>query len=189
MGNRGGCFHTAEKTLTRRRWVSRRWIVCVLQFRGRKREVMGPRHYTELFFLDEATALAAGHRPCRECRHADHQRFKRAWLRGNAPAGLSASPSIDEVDRVIHAERLGPGGVKRAYRARLGELPDGVFVLLDESSDTAHLLSKGLLWKWAPGGYSDPVPLSPDAEAQVLTPRSIVHAIAAGYPPSIHGAR
>jgi hypothetical protein len=88
MGNRGGCFHTEGRQLSRRRYASKRWIVCALEFRGRHRTVMTPGRYTELFFLDEATAFAAGHRPCRECRHHDHKRFKAAWLYGNRALGL-----------------------------------------------------------------------------------------------------
>jgi hypothetical protein len=183
MGNRGGCIHTHDKTLTRRRWVSRRWIACVLEFRGRRREVMAPDRYTELFFLDEATALAAGHRPCRECRRADHDHFRQAWLRGNASRGLPPDVSIDEIDRVLHAERVGPGGAKVTFAARLGDLPDGAFVA---GGDTALLVAGGALWKWSPAGYSGSLSLDAAAEAAVLTPRSIVRAITAGYKPAVH---
>src|SRR5690242_17853652 len=169
MGNRGGRIHTPAKALTRRRWASRRWIACVLEFRGRQREVMAPDRYTELFFLDEATALAAGHRPCRECRRADHERFRRAWLRGNASLGLPADVSVDEIDRVLHAERVGPGGAKLTFTSRLGDLPDGVFVA---RGGTALLVAGSALREWSPGGYAGPRPLDPAAEAVVLTPRS-----------------
>jgi hypothetical protein len=183
MGNRGGRFHTPDKALTRRRWASRRWIACVLEFKGRRREVMAPGRYTELFFLDEATALAAGHRPCRECRRADHDRFRRAWLKGNASLGLPPDVSIDEIDRVLHAERVGRGGAKVTFPARLGDLPDGVFVARD---GTARLLARGSLWGWSPGGYTGPLPLDTAADAAVLTPRSTVRTIKAGYRPAIH---
>jgi hypothetical protein len=183
MGNRGGRFHTADKLLTRRRWASRRWIACVLEFRGRRREVMAPERYTELFFLDEATALAAGHRPCRECRRADHERFRQSWLRGNASLGLPPEVGIDEIDRVLHAERVGPGGAKVTFTARLGDLPDGVFVA---RGGAALLVAGGALWQWSPGGYTRQLPLDPAAEAAVLTPRSAVRAIAAGYRPAVH---
>jgi hypothetical protein len=183
MGNRGGRIHTAGKALTRRRWASRRWIACLLEFRGRRRAVMAPGRYTELFFLDEATALAAGHRPCRECRRADHDRFRQAWLRGNAARGLGADAGIDAVDRVLHAERVGPGGAKVTFTARLGDLPDGVFVA---RGGTAFLVAGGSLWRWAPGGYAGRLPLDPAAEVAVLTPRSAVRAVAAGYRPAVH---
>jgi hypothetical protein len=183
MGNRGGRFHTADKTLTRRRWVSRRWIACVLELKGRRREVMAPDRYTELFFLDEATALAAGHRPCRECRRADHDRFRQAWLRGNASLGLPPDVGIDEIDRVLHEERVGPGGAKVTFTARLGDLPAGVFVA---RGGTALLVAGGALWEWSPAGYSGPLPLDLAAEAAVLTPQSTVRAITAGYTPALH---
>ncbi len=186
LGNRGGCFHTAARTLTARRWASRRWIVCLLQFKGRHRQVMAPRHYTELFFLDEATALAAGHRPCAECRLADHKRFKDAWLRGNLSRGLPAGVRIDEIDRVLHGERLAAGGLKVTFRAPLGELPDGTFVVLDEAPSTGYLLARGALWRWAPGGHTGPVSRNAATGVTVLTPRSTVNAMAAGYRPSVH---
>jgi hypothetical protein len=187
MGNRGGCFHTgARMLLPRRCWVSRRWIVCVLEFRGRHRRVMAPGRYTELFFLDEATALAAGHRPCFECRRADHERFKQAWLRGNPFQRFANDVSIDVIDRVLHAERLGPDRAKQTYRAWLGELPDGVFVTTDSYPQTPCLIVGGALWPWGFGGYTEPRPLRRGAGVTVLTPRSTVAAIAAGYAPLLH---
>src|SRR5262249_35689626 len=140
MGNRGGCFHRPDKTLGARRWVSRRWIACVLEFRGRHREVMAPGRYTELFFLDEATALAAGPRPCAECCRDDHERFKDAWRRGNPGERLPPGASIDALDAVLHRERVRPDRSKVTYRARLGDLPDGVFVALDDDPGAAFLV-------------------------------------------------
>src|SRR5262249_36052794 len=187
MGNRGGCFHTDARELTRRRWVSRRWIVCVLEFRGRHRKVMTPGRYTELFFLDEATALAAGHRPCRECRHADHERFKEAWLHGNKVLGLPAGTSIDQIDAVLHRERGMSGGAKGTFEAAPDSLPDGGFITLPPAPGEALLVAAGRLWRWTPGGYAD-AGLLPRAatKASVLTPRSTVRAIAAGYAPQRH---
>jgi hypothetical protein len=176
MGNRGGCFHTPEKRLKRRHWAGTRWLVCVLEFRGRHRTVMSPGLYTELFFLDEATALAAGHRPCRECRHADHERFKAAWGGG---------PTVTELDEVLHRERVSAAGGKVAFDAPLGELPDGVFVTRRGEPDAALLVSGGLLWRWSPGGYADAGPRG-RGTVTVLTPRSTVRAIAAGYTPQRH---
>jgi hypothetical protein len=187
MGNRGGCFHTDTRQLSLRRWVSKRWIVCVLEFRGRRRAVMTSGRYTELFFLDEATALAAGHRPCRECRHADHRRFKAAWLRGNQALGLPADSSIDAIDAVLHRERVTPEGAKVTFEAALGTLPDGVFISLPRIPGEALVVADGRLWQWAAGGYANAGVLSrtPD-KVTVLTPRSIVRAIAAGYAPDRH---
>src|ERR1700729_3026214 len=102
FGNRGGRFHTDTRTLTRRRWASRQWICCVLDFKNRQRDVWG-RYYTELFFLDEVTALAAGHRPCFECRRKDAEAFAGAWQQAFK---LPQRPRADVMDLVLHAERL-----------------------------------------------------------------------------------
>src|SRR5689334_21691491 len=123
FGNRGGRFHTDQKTLTRRRWASRQWICCVLKFKGRRRDVWG-RYYTELFFLDEVTALAAGHRPCFECRRADAERFARLF------SGKDKRASAAAMDETLHAERLN-GKTKRTHRRKLDALPDGAMIALD----------------------------------------------------------
>src|SRR5665647_109876 len=118
MGNRGGRFHSDERRLTARRWASRQWICCVLDFKGRQRDVWG-RFYTELFFLDEVTALAAGHRPCFECRRADAVTF------AEKISETSSRASAPEMDRVLHDERLA-GRDKRVHPYFLDDLPDGV---------------------------------------------------------------
>ena len=120
FGNRGGKFHRDDKTLGSRRWVSRQWICCVLKFKGRQRNVWG-RYYTELFFLDEVTAFAAGHRPCFECRRQDAERFA-ALFSGKKQRALA-----DAMDRVLHAERL-DGKAKRTHRRNLDSLPDGAMI-------------------------------------------------------------
>jgi hypothetical protein len=188
MGNRGGCFHSPRRTLRQARWVTRRWIACLLQFRARQREVMAPRRYTELFFLDEATALAAGHRPCFECRRRDYEWFKDAWLRGNPAKRLSPHSTIDKIDRLLHEDRVRADRSQRTFPARLGELPDGSFVVLKDDPGTALLLAHGSLWTWTPGGYTGRRALPPDEEATVLTPRSIIAALGAGYQPALHGS-
>src|SRR5947199_10752430 len=115
MGNRGR-LHDAERRIVRRVVPSyRAWVTCVLAFRGRKRSVMTPGRYTELFFLDEATALAAGHRPCAECRHARFLSFCRAWGAANAGGGVSSRPTATVIDDRLHAERVGPGRSKRSF--------------------------------------------------------------------------
>src|SRR5215468_5545284 len=121
FGNRGGRFHRADRTLGLRRWVSRAWICCRLEFKGRHRDVWGAG-YTELFFLDEPTALAAGHRPCFECRRADAQAFAAAFAGSDA-----AASSADEIDRALHAQRLDRRG-KRCHRLAIDALPDGAFL-------------------------------------------------------------
>ena len=120
MGNRGGRFHPDAKTLTARRWASRQWICCVLDFKGRRRDVWG-RSYTELFFLDEPTAFAAGHRPCFECRRKDAETFAEKWREAR---GLRRPPYATEMDDVLHAERL-RGRAKHLHRRNIDELPWG----------------------------------------------------------------
>jgi hypothetical protein len=182
MGNRGGCMHDANRRIVRQ-WVNRRWICCVLEFRGRHREVMQPGRYTELFFLDEATAFAAGHRPCAECRRGDHLRFKEAWLAGNPGTGLSLGCSIDLVDDVLHRERLRPR--EPLAPSRLAALPPGVFVA--ETGDGPPMLWTGTkLLRWSHSGYG---PASLSAGALLLvTPLSVANAFRAGYVPAIHAS-
>ncbi|AWM39583.1 hypothetical protein [Gemmata obscuriglobus] len=181
MGNRGR-LHTASGQI-RRGWQLRRWIVCLLEFKGRKRQVMTPGHYTELFFLDEATALAAGHRPCAECRRERFNAFRARALetRGDLPA-LSAV----ELDRQLHAQRLTADGKNRTHRARLQDLPDGTFVLLPDAPRTPYLIRSGVLLTWTAGGYTSRIP-QPSAETvEVLTPELTVGAFRHGYVPELH---
>src|SRR5271156_4359997 len=141
MGNRG-VLHDVDSRL-KRRWQVKRWLVCVLAFRGRHRTVMTPNRYTELFFLDEATALAAGHRPCAECRHDRFIAFCTAWATANPGAARSQRPTADEIDRRLHAERVAPDRSKRTYRSRLKDLPDGVFVRHADWGEDAYLVWGG----------------------------------------------
>ena len=170
MGNRGGRLHRDDRTLTGRRWTSRRWIVCVCAFKGRWREVWG-KGYTELFFLDEPTALAAGHRPCFECRRAAAKAFLAAFP--GRPHGA------DPMDEALHRERV-EGRMKRVWRARLGDLPEGAMIARD---GRAYAVRGTALAPWSFAGYGAPLPLEPDAVADVLTPPSTVAALAAGYRP------
>src|SRR5580704_17129612 len=132
-GNRG-VLHNENLALVRRYQV-RRWLACMLEFRGRKRPIMRPGRYTKLFFLDEAVALAAGHRPCTECRHAAYQEFRTAWA---AALALPAKPAADDIDRVLHQERRLAAGARITYPAPLSELPDGVFIVRDGESWLVH---------------------------------------------------
>jgi hypothetical protein len=170
MGNRGGRLHRDDRTLSGRRWTSRRWIACVCAFKGRKREVWG-HGYTELFFLDEPTALAAGHRPCYECRRAAAKAFLAAFP-GN-PRGA------DDMDEALHRERLDERR-KRLWRTRLGDLPDGTMIAREGS---AYAVRLGSLLPWSFAGYGAPEPLERDAIVDVLTPRSTVAALQRGYRP------
>jgi len=151
----------------------------VLEFRGRKRPIMRPRRYTELFFLDEAVALAAGHRPCAECRHAAYQSFRTAWAAARA---LPAKPAADDIDQVLHWQRRLADGARVTYPALLSELPDGVFIVHDEEF---WLANDGGLYRWTPAGYTDRIDQF-DGPAAVLTPRATVEAIRAGYRPLVH---
>jgi hypothetical protein len=173
MGNRGGHFHTDARTLTARRWASRQWICCVLDFKGRRREVWG-RSYTELFFLDEPTALAAGHRPCFECRRKDAEAFAAHW---QAARRLGTRPYADEMDDVLHAERL-QGRAKRLHRRNIDDLPDGAFVALEEGAFAAHA---DALLRWTPKGYDARKPRPRGIVVDVLTPPAILAVLSAGY--------
>jgi hypothetical protein len=178
FGNRGGRFHTDAKTLTTRRWASRQWICCVLEFKNRQRDVWG-RYYTELFFLDEPTALAAGHRPCFECRRKDAEAFAEAWRKSKH---LSARPRADEMDLVLHDERLS-GRSKRLHRRRIDELPDGAFVALDGE---VFAIRGDALLRWTSEGYDVRKRRPRGITADVITPPAILAALANGYRPIWH---
>lgn len=172
MGNRGGKFHRDDRTLGTRRWASRQWICCRLDFKDRQRDVWG-RYYTELFFLDEVTALAAGHRPCFECRRADALAFAVRF------PGARKAP---EMDAVLHRERL-DGKSKRLHRRLIDELPDGAMIAL---RDEAFAVRGRQLLRWTAHGY-DKAGRRPRAlAADLLTPPSILAVLANGYRPLWH---
>ena len=179
-GNRGGRFHTDARTLTARRWASRQWICCVLDFKGRRREVWG-RFYTELFFLDEPTALAAGHRPCFECRRRDAEAFAEKWREARR---LRTRPYAGEMDDVLHSERL-CGRAKRLHRRKIDELPDGAFVALE---DAAFAVRGDALLHWTPEGYDARNPRPRRMAVDVLTPPAMLAVLSAGYRPRWHSS-
>lgn len=182
FGNRGGKFHRDDRTLGARRHVSRRWICCVLDFKNRQRDVWG-RGYTELFFLDEVTALAAGHRPCFECRRADANAFAAAFAEG---ARMSHVPDADTMDDFIHSERV-EARRKVRHRMALDTLPDGAMVsLAGKKGDEAFAVRGQKLLRWTPSGYREAVARPRGINAEVLTPPSIVKALAAGFQPRWH---
>jgi hypothetical protein len=173
----------------------RQWGICALEFKGRRRRQWVPGRITELYFLDEATGLAAGHRPCGECRYRDYQAFKRAW-QAAFPRQAAGAPAID--DR-LHADRLaGTGtrlgdlgtrlvgaGTRRTYRADLTALPDGV--MIETRDGRPWLLHDGELLAWSPGGYTAREPAAhKEEEVTVITPRATVAVLAAGYRPVLH---
>jgi hypothetical protein len=178
MGNRGGRFHTDERALTKRRWASRQWICCVLEYKGRHRAVWG-RSYTELFFLDEPTALSAGHRPCFECRRGEAEAFAEKW---RIARGMRAPPKVGEMDAILHAERLN-GRTKRVHRRNIDELPDGAFVALAQGAFAVR--GKSLL-RFSPAGYQDRKKRPLGGAVEVLTPPAILAVLAAGYLPHWH---
>ena len=171
FGNRG-CLHDDAGRI-RRAWRSRAWITCLLAFKGRHRALLQPGRYTELFFLDEATAFAAGHRPCGECRWHDYQRFRACW-----PA-LAGRPVAD-IDAVLHRERL-----ERARHAvAVASLPDGCMVARPEAPARAFLTWDGALYPWSHDGYgaAEPAP----ARVLALTPPALIAVLRRGYRLSIH---
>jgi hypothetical protein len=184
MGNRGH-LHDSQGHI-QRSWQVKRWLICVLEFRGRRRTVMAPHSYTELFFLDEATALAAGHRPCAECRHARFIDFCAAWNIAYPGAGNSQRPRADDMDSRLHGERVKADRSKQFFAASLGDLPDGVLVTLQTDAAQAYLVWKKKLLAWSPAGYQHHRPAHKNEAVRVLTPKSIVAVIRAGYVPEIH---
>jgi hypothetical protein len=175
MGNRG-ILHDERREIVRPFQV-RRWIACLLDFRGRRRTVMQPNRYTELFFLDEAAALSAGHRPCAECRHEDYRLFRSLWTARFGPVR-----SVDEIDARLHAERIARKK-KVTYREEIANLPDGSYVVLERAPT---LLWNGELHTWSDSGYVGRRARPAYGTVEVLTPRSIVEVLATGYRPSIH---
>jgi hypothetical protein len=184
MGNRG-LLHDGHERI-RRDWRLKRWIHCVLEFKGRHRQVMTPGRYTELFFLDEATALSAGHRPCAECLRSRYNEFRAAWAAGNPHALTSERPSAELIDHVLHADRMEATGSKRTISAQLDQLPDGVIVSVDGHPDQAFLVQGRSLLAWSPGGYRHRLPRANGQQVSVLTPQSTVSAIRAGFAPHVH---
>jgi hypothetical protein len=176
-GNRGIIHDPATKTLNRR-WASKAWLTCVCEFRGRRREVMAGRSWTELFFLDEATALSAGHRPCFYCRRDDANAFRAAWEAGNAVVNVLAR----EIDATLHGERLA-GSSKRlhALAMPIGQLPDGAMV---QAEGDSYLIAQGCALKWSPAGYRN---IENGLQgAMLLTPPSTLRALSAGYRAVLH---
>lgn len=175
MGNRGGRLHRDDRTLATRRWASRQWICCVLDFKNRQRQVFG-QGYTELFFLDEVTALAAGHRPCFECRRKDAENFAALF------SGKTRRASAPAMDVVLGAERL-DGKTKRCHRRKIDALPDGAMIELDGE---AYAVRGKRLLRWTPSGYAGAKRRPRKVAVDVLTPPSILAVLAAGYRPLWH---
>lgn len=177
-GNRGILHDPATRTLTRRRWTNPAWLICACDYKGRRRTVMGSG-WTELFFLDEATALAAGHRPCFYCRRPAALAFRAAWAEGRG----EAIPRAPMMDAVLHRERL-DGREKRLHPLPrpVADLPDGAMVT---DAEGAFLVAGGRTFRWSPSGYTTG---QPGPDAALLTPPSTLGALAAGYRPLLHSS-
>jgi len=172
-GNRG-CLHD-DKGRIRRSFAVKRWISCRLEFRGWQRgELMQPGRFTELFFLDEATAFAAGHRPCALCRRADYDRFAAIWAELH-PAQRGA----DAMDEQLQGERVdAKTRERRLHAAPFDELPDGAFVL---EQGVPWLVRQSKLLRWTPGGYVEERPRPRSSAAVLVTPPSLVTVLASGW--------
>lgn len=182
LGNRCGRFHNPDRTLGVRRWAGKAWLICLTEFKGRRRELMMANGYTELFFLDEATALAAGHRPCGECRRAALKAFVAAW---DAASGQETATRLKAIDQTLHVERVARSREQITHLADAGTLPDGAFV---EIENAAWLVDGDGVFRWTPSGYGEKN-ARPYGEVTVLTPRSTVKVLQAGYSPVIHPTR
>lgn len=184
MGN-CGVLHDRHGTI-RRSWNGKRWIICRLDFKERKQVVMEPGRYTQLYFLDEATALAAGHRPCAECRRERFVAFRTAWPTVYPGENEQVKPSASVIDDRLHAERLTPDRSQRSFVTALDDLPDGVFVTVADCRKQAYLVWSDHLLAWSPGGYVEWLRRPRRADVTVLTPWATVGTIRAGYAPVVH---
>ena len=180
MGNRGIIHDPATKTLLKRRWTTKAWIICVCEFRGRRRDVMAKQSWTELFFLDEPTALAAGHRPCFYCRRERANAFAAAFAEGIGRAAIRAP----EIDMILHGERLASGNEPRPLdAAKLAALPDGTMIAAEGKP---YLLLDGQAQPWSFAGYGKPVALAGfGGNLKLITPPSTVAALRASYHPTL----
>jgi hypothetical protein len=178
MGNRGGKIHDpASKTLLKRRFASRQWITCVIEFRGRYRQVMG-NSYTELFFLDEVTAFAAGHRPCAECRRAEFKRYC-----ADVSPEVDDLPKADAIDRKLHGERMGEKTVLASETC--GQLPDGTMVAVGHQA-FARRGAMALPWSFTGYGAALAWEIIAQQNPVLLTPPTNIAALQNGYLPVWH---
>lgn len=182
LGNRGILHNEQQQVVAP--WRHQSWVTCELDFQGRKREIFSPGNYSELFFLDEATALSAGHRPCAECRRERFNEFKARWCAANIEVTLPSSVPISQIDKQLHLERAVRGGGKVTFQSEFKAVPAGAFI---EINGVAFLLWLGRLHQWSPHGYSQTsVVLSPSELVTVLTPASIVRLFQHGFEPQVH---
>jgi hypothetical protein len=178
-GNRGIIHDPATKTLLNRRWSTKTWLICCCEYKGRRRTVMARRSWTELFFLDEAVALAAGHRPCFRCRREAAERFQNSWAAGKG----EVRPSADVIDTILHRERLDGRGRQRVHHipGELASLRDGAMIV---AAGSAFTLYSGQAYRWTNQGYASPQRLK-HADG-LLTPPSTLVVLSSGYRPALH---
>lgn len=185
MGNRG-VIHDRNREV-KKSWEIKRWICCARDFKGIDRRPLfktDPFSYSELFFLDEATAYAAGHRPCNDCRKAELAVFKKLWAEAGCSGEMGVTVSAPDIDAQLHRERVNSDGTKRTYCEQLKSLPPGVIVA---HSGKAYLVRAQGVRLWTASGYR-PAVLAADTEVEVLTPPSVVKLIAAGLPVQVHSS-
>jgi hypothetical protein len=179
MGNRG-VLHNSKKEV-RHLFKNKAWITCLLEFKGRQRELMSPGLYTELFFFDEVTAFAAGHRPCAECRRARYNEFRDAWGIANNREGDSVVRA-PQMDGILHVERIGDGQ-KVTWLHSLADLPHGTMFQVGNES---YAVCDQELVKWSFEGYSAAKKEDLPETVDVLTPRSVVNVFKSGFRPEFH---
>lgn len=181
MGNRG-ILHNDKHEITQT-FRLKAWITCKLEFNGRKRKVMTPHRYTELFFLDEATSFAAGHRPCFECRREDYNKFKSFWLKGNPEYHFDEKASIKKIDDTLHKERINQDKSKVTHEENIKLIPNGTFIL---NNSKPYLFFDKKMYLWSPFGYDKGIALPDENNClTVLTPKSVVNTFRAGYIPQV----
>ncbi|MEO7312117.1 MAG: hypothetical protein ABIX01_17065 [Chitinophagaceae bacterium] len=183
-GNRG-IIHNEQQQIVRP-FTLKAWITCTLKYKNFQRLVMTGRKWTELFFLDEATAFAAGHRPCAFCRNKDFKQFKSHWLEANKPFFSWPDKQMKTIDLLLHKERMAKQKEKRFESAALSTLPAGTMVALNNDTKIACLWYQNKLFKWCIEGYESPVEPKIETEVFVITPASIVRTFTQGYEPNVH---
>lgn len=188
MGNRGNLHDSGDQIL--RLYQATRWIICKLDFNGRRRAQMPPHEWTSLFFLDEATALAAGHRPCYECNRAKARQFAEHWMAANPTRGKTEKAVNDLIDEQLHRDRITDAYYqrdrrKRVYLDSIDALPDGTFIALGQELAPFLVLGSHVL-PWRVEGYGKPAERPTGRDVVVLTPSSTVRALAHGYLPELH---
>lgn len=182
LGNRG-ILHNERKEIIYQ-WRHKSWVTCRLEYQGRKRKIFSQGNYSELFFLDEATAFSAGHRSCAECRRDRYSEFKLHWCLANRSSSNPSEIKISEIDKQIHSERAVAGGGKITYQDKYSAIPEGAFI---EINGGAFLLWGGYLHQWSFQGYSkENMEIEPSAVVTVITPQSIVRMFNSGFRPQVH---